>query len=55
MDPLIRNVHDATNQNENLEPPRIEIDNSLLGVELRHLNPRNEMRRKFGKRVVKIE
>ncbi|XP_018805102.1 PREDICTED: transcription factor 25 [Bactrocera latifrons] len=55
IDSLIGKVNDATNQNENLEPPRIEVDNSLLRVELRHLNPQNEMRRTFGKRVVKIE
>ncbi|CAD7002304.1 unnamed protein product [Ceratitis capitata] len=55
IDSLIGKVHDATNQNQKIHPPRIEIDKSLLTVELKHLNPQNEMRRTFGKRVVKIE
>ncbi|XP_054735841.1 transcription factor 25 [Anastrepha obliqua] len=55
IDSLIGKVHDATNQNQKLNPPRIEIDKSLLTVELKHLNQQNELRRTFGKRVVKIE
>ncbi|XP_036345307.1 transcription factor 25-like isoform X2 [Rhagoletis pomonella] len=55
IDSLIGKVHNATNQNQKLNPPRIEIDKSLLTVELKHLNPQNELRRTFGKRVVKIE
>ncbi|XP_013114197.1 ribosome quality control complex subunit TCF25 [Stomoxys calcitrans] len=55
IDPLLNKVSVATTQNPKLETPRIEIDKSLLAVELKNLNPQNEMRRTFGKRVVKIE
>lgn len=55
MDPLLNKVCDATAQNPKLTTPRIEIDKSLFAVELKNLNPQNEMRRTFGKRVVKIE
>ncbi|XP_061386738.1 ribosome quality control complex subunit TCF25 [Musca vetustissima] len=54
-DPLLNKVSAATAQNPKLTTPRIEIDKSLLAVELKNLNPQNEMRRTFGKRVVKIE
>ncbi|XP_073841683.1 nuclear localized protein 1 [Musca autumnalis] len=55
IDPLLNKVSVATTQNPKLTTPRIEIDKSLLAVELKNLNPQNEMRRTFGKRVVKIE
>ncbi|KAM7357388.1 nuclear localized protein 1 [Cochliomyia hominivorax] len=55
IDPLLNKVCDATTQNPKLSTPRIEIDKSLFAVELKNLNPQNEMRRTFGKRVVKIE
>uniref|UniRef100_A0A1A9UJA2 Transcription factor 25 n=1 Tax=Glossina austeni TaxID=7395 RepID=A0A1A9UJA2_GLOAU len=55
MDPLLNKVCDATIQNPKLNTSRIAIDKSLLSVELKNLNPQNEMRRTFGKRVVKIE
>ncbi|XP_067644356.1 ribosome quality control complex subunit TCF25 [Eurosta solidaginis] len=55
IDSLIGKVHDATSQNQKLQPPHIELDKSLLTVELKHLNPQNELRRTFGKRVVRIE
>ncbi|XP_005190628.2 ribosome quality control complex subunit TCF25 isoform X1 [Musca domestica] len=55
IDPLLNKVSVATTQNPKLTTPRIEIDKSLMAVELKNLNPQNEMRRTFGKRVVKIE
>ncbi|XP_065359710.1 ribosome quality control complex subunit TCF25 [Calliphora vicina] len=55
IDPLLNKVCDATTQNPKLTTPRIEIDKSLFAVELKNLNPQNEMRRTFGKRVVKME
>ncbi|XP_023298433.2 transcription factor 25 [Lucilia cuprina] len=55
IDPLLNKVCDAAAQDPKLAIPRIEIDKSLFAVELKNLNPQNEMRRTFGKRVVKIE
>lgn len=55
IDPLLNKVCDATTQNPKLTTPRIEVDKSLFAVELKNLNPQNEMRRTFGKRVVKVE
>ncbi|XP_055912439.1 transcription factor 25 isoform X1 [Eupeodes corollae] len=34
---------------------RVDLDKTLLSVELKNLHPLNEMRRTFGKRVVKLE
>ncbi|EDV40388.1 uncharacterized protein Dana_GF23957, isoform A [Drosophila ananassae] len=57
VDPLLGKVYDAVPKQSAKQvvaagPPATK---KLLGVELRHLNSQNEMRRTFGKKVVKVE
>ncbi|XP_037933791.1 transcription factor 25 [Teleopsis dalmanni] len=55
IDSLIGKVADTSAKTQKTIPPRIEICKSLLTVELKNLNPQYEMRRTFGKRVVRVE
>ncbi|XP_017074174.1 transcription factor 25 isoform X2 [Drosophila eugracilis] len=59
VDPLLGKVYDAVPRQPAKQVAAVPTGNSatkkLLAVELRHLNPQNEMRRTFGKRVVKVE
>ncbi|XP_030373230.1 transcription factor 25 [Scaptodrosophila lebanonensis] len=57
VDPLLGKVYDAVpKQSEKLAVAgNCNVNKKLLIVELKHLNPQNEMRRTFGKRVVKVE
>lgn len=56
VDPLLGKVYDAVPKHLEKSPPMIgEASKKLLAVELKHLNQQNEMRRTFGKRVVKVE
>ncbi|KAH8270348.1 hypothetical protein KR018_008331 [Drosophila ironensis] len=61
VDPLLGKVYDAVPKQsaKQVAVSNVAARNSatrkLLGVELRHLNSQNEMRRTFGKRVVKVE
>ncbi|KAH8378883.1 hypothetical protein KR009_001872 [Drosophila setifemur] len=60
VDPLLGKVYDAVprqsmKQTSVASTAGSSATKKLLGVELRHLNPQNEMRRTFGKRVVKVE
>ncbi|KAH8361425.1 hypothetical protein KR084_001918 [Drosophila pseudotakahashii] len=59
VDPLLGKVYDAVPRQSAKQVAAAAAGNSatkkLLAVELRHLNPQNEMRRTFGKRVVKVE
>ncbi|EDV50400.1 transcription factor 25 isoform X1 [Drosophila erecta] len=59
VDPLLGKVYDAVPRQSAKQVASAATGTSatkkLLAVELRHLNPQNEMRRTFGKRVVKVE
>lgn len=59
VDPLLGKVYDAVPRQSAKQVASAAAGSSatkkLLAVELRHLNPQNEMRRTFGKRVVKVE
>ncbi|KAH8351404.1 hypothetical protein KR059_001462 [Drosophila kikkawai] len=57
VDPLLGKVYDAVPKQSAKQAAAAggSATKKLLGVELRHLNPQNEMRRTFGKRVVKVE
>lgn len=52
IDSLIGKVCETSNT---ATANRVDLDKTLLSVELKNLHPLNEMRRKFGKRVVKLE
>lgn len=52
IDSLIGKVCESSNT---ATANRVDLDKTLLSVELKNLHPLNEMRRKFGKRVVKLE
>ncbi|XP_070070836.1 ribosome quality control complex subunit TCF25 isoform X2 [Drosophila takahashii] len=55
VDPLLGKVYDAVPRQSVKQVASSSATKKLLSVELRHLNPQNEMRRTFGKRVVKVE
>lgn len=59
VDPLLGKVYDAVPRQSAKQlvsaATGTTATKKLLAVELRHLNPQNEMRRTFGKRVVKVE
>uniref|UniRef100_A0A6P4EG20 Transcription factor 25 isoform X1 n=1 Tax=Drosophila rhopaloa TaxID=1041015 RepID=A0A6P4EG20_DRORH len=60
VDPLLGKVYDAVprqsaKQLASAAAAGSSATKKLLAVELRHLNSQNEMRRTFGKRVVKVE
>lgn len=52
IDSLMGKVSDSGNT---ATTTRVDLDKTLLSVELKNLHPLNEMRRTFGKRVVKLE
>lgn len=57
VDPLLGKVYDAVPKQsaKQVVAASTPATKKLLGVELRHLNSQNEMRRTFGKKVVKME
>lgn len=61
VDPLLGKVYDAVPKQleKTPAPPTVAAaaggGQKLLMVELKHLNQQNEMRRTFGRRVVKVE
>ncbi|XP_062133404.1 ribosome quality control complex subunit TCF25 [Drosophila sulfurigaster albostrigata] len=64
LDPLYGKLHEATSNSKQSQKTsaasaaasiRKLASQKLLTVELKHLNQQNEMRRTFGKRVVKVE
>ncbi|KAH8402858.1 hypothetical protein KR222_007670 [Zaprionus bogoriensis] len=56
VDPLLGQVYDAVPKQLEKGPAiSAGTGKKLLAVELKHLNQQNEMRRTFGKRVVKVE